>query len=132
MNILENYIVLNIYCNNCKEMYNNNCQMVADPNIPETGEQMHRSIYSSSCCFEHCKGHSLCIASAGDCVNTRHNKAPPGEHCTSGNTVTSSSCSHTTSGSKTGQLNVILFAILLLGHLLLDRRSGKRTTISCK
>ena len=129
--------------NDCYILYPNNWHCCfSDPNIPETGEQLTRSTHATTCCFTHCKGHKLCLRPSPNCAP---DDTPPSfgdNYCTSGHTVTSSSCSHSTSSSANcvkKPLNLLLFAIVItVGHLLLTLKIDrlllcrKRTTVRFK
>lgn len=107
-----------------------NCFSVGtDPNIPETGEQLERSMYSSSCCFRHCAGHELCVTPAG--CQPRVSGALAA-HCDSSPVPTPTPCaSAAAAASHRPRLSVSLFALLLIGHLI-DQRCRKRTKVSWK
>lgn len=119
------------------------CFCVSDPNIPETGEQQTRSTHATTCCFTHCKGHNLCIRPSSNCAPGDEPPSFGDNYCTSGHTVTTSSCSHTTSSSSANcvkkPLNLLLFAIVItVAHLLLTLKIDrlllcrKRTTVRFK
>lgn len=105
-----------------------NCfSVVVDSNIPETGEQLERSIYSSSCCFRHCAGHELCVSPAG--CQPRVSGALAA-HCDSSPVPTPTPCA-SANAAHSPRLSVSLFALLLIGHLI-DQRCRKRTKVSWK